>query len=36
MGILEDMCRIKGDGEWMWVNARILAIEMAVDAKAAT
>jgi acetoacetate decarboxylase len=36
MGILEDMRRIKGDGEWMWVNARILAIEMAVDAKAAS
>ena len=34
MGILEDMRRIKGDGEWMWVNASILAIEMAVDAKA--
>ncbi len=36
MGILEDMRKIRGSGEWMWVNASILAIDMAVDAKAAS
>jgi acetoacetate decarboxylase len=36
MGILEEMRRIKGDAEWMWVNASILAIDMALDAHAAS
>ena len=35
MGILEDLRKIRGEAEWMWVNARILAIDMAVDARAA-
>jgi|GEM_PF-2995356 len=33
-GILQDMRKIRGDGEWMWVIGRTLAIEMALDAKA--
>jgi acetoacetate decarboxylase len=36
MGILGDMRRIKGDAEWMWVNASILAIDMSLDAQAAS
>jgi len=36
MGILRDMRKIRGDAEWMWVNARILAVDMAVDATAAS
>ncbi len=36
MGILEEMRRIKGDAEWMWLNANILAVEMAVDTKTAS
>jgi acetoacetate decarboxylase len=35
MGILDEMRGIKGDAEWMWANASILAIDMTVDAKAA-
>lgn len=36
MGLIEDLRSLRGEGEWIWVNARILAVDIEVDPKAAS